>query len=867
MPTRQNLDALRSASVRQPATALAALAECSAWPQARAVLTGQRLSGAGRLEVLVAAARAWPQDLAAELAQLGASTLPGRGAIAHAIIDTLTPGMALADARALVAGLRLNGRDAFAQLAQPLVERHAHAPLEVLKTFGLVANGLVDLKCDFELHGRPAFSVLAEALLEAHPPAPEHQRLVRRLSQALVQASIDTEQKLVLAQQIAGRSDAHGLLPVLDDLGCTDDAVVCRLARDLASRCKLSDEDMAPLFTAREPLRLGVALGHQVQALEGLRSGGSMSSGRPVELSPSGDCQLLAQGIRLASGLRGTRFSSMSEVLEFARASWAPMWNGVKSTRPQDTPDALPAAFQTLKPHPLFVDIFDKAQARTNPRLQGERMAWTLDAAACLGTLPDADLRGLAPDLNFLDALHAPALRKQLTDALIGNVHAHGSASGYADFAAAFGRPHMRGFAMALYPLYAADGKAPPERLMTALRHDRLKDSRRLHAALGDVLKLVEGTHRLAPSVVRQLIERAVPEEGTTQQRCDGLRQTLRLAAVLVQSLDMSTDAALEGSLVDLSDAPPGADLGQRMKPMLRRLMPGRGAAMESTSAQASWDRLLFDSRQTEAVLVYKLNLAAALHEGGAHGEGLDDVLDALDRYADAALWSTDPTAEFARIRYAPEASPHLAHLAEQAPAAYQTWREAVEPQSPRRFGALTPTDTDRADDLLLCGTEVAGSCQTVNGKIDNNKALMGYVLDGKYRMLALQGDDGTTHARRMMRLLVDEQTGQPVLFIEKLYANAGIDEYGPEDQALIEMARSKATAMGCPIVCSDDEGMAGAAYPGPVISLGNPAPFEFVDADDVGLVEGRYKLDGLLLQSATEIDRIWRERGPGDRP
>ncbi|KQV81213.1 hypothetical protein ASC87_09800 [Rhizobacter sp. Root1221] len=814
----------------------------------------------------MAAARAWPQDLAGELELLGGLTLSERGAIAHAIVDAHTPGMALADARALAARFRLTGRDAFAQLAQPLVERHGHAPLEALKTFGSVANGLVDLKCDFELHGRPAFSVLAEALLEAHPPAPEHQRLVRRLSQALAAASIDTDQKLVLAQQMAGRSDAHGLLPMLDSLGCNDDAVVCRLARDLASRCKLSDEDVAPLFIARESLRLAVALGQQVLVLEGMRNGGSRSTEHSIELSPSGDCHLLAQGIHLASGLRGTRFKSMGEVLEFARSSWAPMWEGVNRDGPQDTPEALQLAFQTLEPHPLLVDIFEKAQAQTNPRLQGDRMAWTLDLAACLNTLPDADLHGLASDLTFLNTLHAPALRRQLTDSLIGNVHAHGSASGYADFAAAFSRPHMRGFAMALYPLYAADGEVPPERLMTALRHDRLKDSRRLHAALGDVLKLVESTHRLAPSVVRQLIERAVPEEDTAQQRCDGLRQTLRLTAVLVQSLDMSADAELERSLVDLSDVPPGADLGQRMKPMLRRLMPGRGAAMESTSAQASWDRLLFDSRQTEAVLVYKLGLAAALH-GGAHGEGLDEVLDALDRYADAALWSTDPTAEFARIRYAPEASPHLAHLAEQAPAAYQTWREVVEPQSPLRLGALTATDTDRADDLLLCGTEVAGSCQTVNDKIDNNKALMGYVLDGKYRMLALQGDDGTTHARRMMRLLVDEHTGQPVLFIEKLYANAGIDEYGPEDQALIEMARSKATAMGCPIVCSDDEGMAGAAYPGPVISLGNPAPFEFVDADDVGLVEGRYKLDGLLLQSATEIDRVWRERGAGDRP
>jgi hypothetical protein len=48
-------------------------------------------------------------------------------------------------------------------------------------------------------------------------------------------------------------------------------------------------------------------------------------------------------------------------------------------------------------------------------------------------------------------------------------------------------------------------------------------------------------------------------------------------------------------------------------------------------------------------------------------------------------------------------------------------------------------------------------------------------------------------------------------------------------------------------------------------MSLGNPAPFEFVDADDVGAVEGHYKLTGCLLQSPSEIDRLWRERRQRD--
>ena len=89
-------------------------------------------------------------------------------------------------------------------------------------------------------------------------------------------------------------------------------------------------------------------------------------------------------------------------------------------------------------------------------------MLWAMDAALCLGALPDADMQQLAPDLAFLDARHAPGLRQRLTDALICNVHAHGSAARHADFAAAFTRPHMRGFAIALFPLYAQGGASPP---------------------------------------------------------------------------------------------------------------------------------------------------------------------------------------------------------------------------------------------------------------------------------------------------------------------------------------------------------------------------------------------------------------------
>ena len=152
--------------------------------------------------------------------------------------------------------------------------------------------------------------------------------------------------------------------------------------------------------------------------------------------------------------------------------------------------------------------------------------------------------------------------------------------------------------------------------------------------------------------------------------------------------------------------------------------------------------------------------------------------------------------------------------------------------------------DTDRAVDLFLSGTDV-GTCQAVSDAPGLSQALLGYVLDGKYRMLALQGDDGVTQARRMVRLLVDENTGKPALFVEELYALAGIEDGGPEDRALIALAQAKAEALGCPLVCSGDDTFAGDPHGVGLQSLGCAAPLEYVDACDIGTSSGDYRLTG----------------------
>ena len=161
----------------------------------------------------------------------------------------------------------------------------------------------------------------------------------------------------------------------------------------------------------------------------------------------------------------------------------------------------------------------------------------------------------------------------------------------------------------------------------------------------------------------------------------------------------------------------------------------------------------------------------------------------------------------------------------------------------------FTVIDTDAAEDLFLCGTEVLGSCQNIQGNPDLNKALMGYALDGKYRMLAIKSEDGPLMGRRMLRLLWDEQKQRPVLHLERLYRNPGIPE--KYEQALVELAQQKARQMGCVLVSHDEALPSGGDYRAPLIAHPTPWPFEYVDAEGLGVQAGK---EGYQLSEARVV-------------
>lgn len=134
--------------------------------------------------------------------------------------------------------------------------------------------------------------------------------------------------------------------------------------------------------------------------------------------------------------------------------------------------------------------------------------------------------------------------------------------------------------------------------------------------------------------------------------------------------------------------------------------------------------------------------------------------------------------------------------------------------------------DTDHPWALFMAGTDVEGSCQAVDGDPSLNQCLMGYVMDPKNRLLAIQNPEDLTIARCILRLLVDDQDN-PVLFMEEIYPDNVRSDF---KDALKQMALHRAQALGLPLL-SLESTPESYAYHSPVHSRYSPAPTEYVDA------------------------------------
>ena len=139
-----------------------------------------------------------------------------------------------------------------------------------------------------------------------------------------------------------------------------------------------------------------------------------------------------------------------------------------------------------------------------------------------------------------------------------------------------------------------------------------------------------------------------------------------------------------------------------------------------------------------------------------------------------------------------------------------------------KSYEGYTIINTDRFDLMLLCGTQVQGSCQRIDGTAYLNKCLLAYLLDGKNRLIAILDKDGNIVARSILRLLWDRQNDRPALMQETVYSNIPDESISV---ALNTFAKAHADKLQLDLYRYDKDGTAS------LQSFGSIAPWEYVDS------------------------------------
>ena len=164
-------------------------------------------------------------------------------------------------------------------------------------------------------------------------------------------------------------------------------------------------------------------------------------------------------------------------------------------------------------------------------------------------------------------------------------------------------------------------------------------------------------------------------------------------------------------------------------------------------------------------------------------------------------------------------------------------------PESQSEDSFVTVEETEDPNVLLNMGTDVAGSCQNVNGNPSLNRNLISYIMDGKIKTLVVLDNQKTILGRALLRVLYDEAEKKPVLHLEYAYHRSGVSTV-TNINLLLEIAMKRAEEMGYPLIvtpeyCDKDE----KKYPNSIRSYGGPGSTEYVDSNRSQESSGEYVL------------------------
>lgn len=199
-----------------------------------------------------------------------------------------------------------------------------------------------------------------------------------------------------------------------------------------------------------------------------------------------------------------------------------------------------------------------------------------------------------------------------------------------------------------------------------------------------------------------------------------------------------------------------GKNLDSIMKKMVDTL-PFQG---QHENLLQSYQETFGSCRQSNALHVYSGMLKEIRND-----EEREQAVSAFSVYLDSVL-----DGSFKDKRYE---TPHLQKAFNLQDSLKKDWIKGAESVSKdEKLKDLKFVDTDDYWDLLMCGTEVADSCQHVSATTGFNIGLLAYLLDGKNRLIAIKNKEGKVIARSTLRLLIDNKTNKPALMMERVYPN-----------------------------------------------------------------------------------------------
>lgn len=356
------------------------------------------------------------------------------------------------------------------------------------------------------------------------------------------------------------------------------------------------------------------------------------------------------------------------------------------------------------------------------------------------------------------------------------------------------------------------------------------------------------------------VITTGVPQEGRlTSGHCkDFISAVQSLTALLdLRATSYADSASLANNHLNRLDQ--NSRIESVLTEVLHEIL-GRSNAKESKGESmddfaSRMQSYLSSTRDRNALISHIVRLYVGL---AASSEKKQKIFQLLNRYIDSAILDTDPAA-FSRARNDLSVSEHLTKASDINPAALRKWFD-MSLEEPANLKSGAPKGKRNLDqwklqfkqdpeDYFLCGTEVPASCLNVYGQATHAPSLMGIVMQGRSRLLALKSPDDRLQARTLVRLGIDPAANNLVMHMARPYAQVGV----PEDylERLGQFGLRIANEIGVPLVSHIEEIIGDEEYPNPLQFYPDAAVSEEVDVNGLGNEDCS---EGFVLEGARYV-------------